>query len=125
MRIVAVCAIATALTGLAVARGIERFQFRVNTKSGAVQPQPTHLGSAQRGRPVTVSSLPQGGSAVEEGGAVVVRDGTGALLARIPRRAYEFVPWMVVLRNVAVFAWREPNGKPAPNDYREVWPAVA
>jgi hypothetical protein len=139
MRTVAVCVIATALTGLAVARGIERFQFRVDTKSGAVHQiwtaaggaanttrpaPPARLGSAQRGRPVTVASLPQGGSAVVEGGAVVVRDPTGAVLARIPRRAYEFVPWMVVLRNVAVFALREPSGRPAPNDYRDVWTAI-
>src|SRR5262249_29340025 len=58
------------------------------------------------------------------GGGGVGGEGGGVVLARMRGPAYGFLPWMVLQKKVAVFAWREPTGKPAPNDYRDVWIAI-
>src|SRR5678815_835041 len=38
--------------------------------------------------------------------------------------AYEFMSWHVFVGDVFLFAWRVPTGKPAPDDYHDVWNAI-
>ncbi|HTM19972.1 MAG TPA: hypothetical protein VL172_05680, partial [Kofleriaceae bacterium] len=119
--------------GPAAARGLERFQFDVNARTGKVKQTWTASGAAANTtRPTPPRTRapaavpPKSMTAAYEQPDIVVRDASGAEVRRVPmvRTAYEFMSWHVFVGDVFLFAWRVPTGKPAPDDYHDVWNAI-
>jgi len=117
------------------ARGFARFRFEVGARSGKVAVTLAESDArAKVPRPVLKGALTQptpairlnnvGGGVAYRSGQILVRDAAGTDLATVAmaRKGRLHIPWSVVLKDTAVFAWREESPK---GSYRDVWTAIA